>query len=204
MSLRSAIVSQFGKPRGIAGALAGWIMANRPSNRRRNRWTVSLLNCSPNGRVLEWGCGPGIGIEACLRACESARIVAVDHSPLMVRKARARNSAAVARGQALILEGDFSTAQAYAPFDIVFSCNVLQFAEDKAAALAQIREMLAPGGISASTFQPRTPKATAETALAWAKEIAELHRAAGFGPVSIEVLDLSPPAVCVLGRNGAS
>ena len=55
----TAVVRQFGHPRGTAGAMAGWVMALRRSNRRRNAWVVSLLDVQPTDRVLEIGFGPG-------------------------------------------------------------------------------------------------------------------------------------------------
>ena len=61
-SLRTWLVSQFGHPRGIAGRLAGWVMAHRPSNRRRNAWTVDLLDLQPGERVLDIGFGPVLSL----------------------------------------------------------------------------------------------------------------------------------------------
>ena len=51
MTLRSSIVSQFEHPHGFWGSVAGWIMGNRPSNIRRNLWTLDLLEIGP-GKVL--------------------------------------------------------------------------------------------------------------------------------------------------------
>jgi hypothetical protein len=56
------LAGQFHRPHGVGGHLAGWVMAHRCSNRRRNRWVVSLLDVQPAGRVLEIGFGPGIAI----------------------------------------------------------------------------------------------------------------------------------------------
>ena len=58
----SAMVGQFGHPRGTAGSVAGWVMAHRSSNRRRNNWVVSLLDVQPGERVLEIGFGPGLAV----------------------------------------------------------------------------------------------------------------------------------------------
>jgi len=46
--------------------------------------------------------------------------------------------------------------------------------------------------------QPRCPGATAATSAADANELAALPTEAGFGHVRTEVLDLDPPAACVL------
>src|SRR5450755_3917553 len=62
MDISDAVYGQFEHPRGLLGSLAGAIMANRSSNRERNRWTVELLNVEPTSRVLEIGCGPGYAL----------------------------------------------------------------------------------------------------------------------------------------------
>jgi hypothetical protein len=63
MSLRQNIVRQFKQPHGAVGHLAGFIMANRPSNIERNEWTLELLALKPTDYLLEVGFGPGIAIE---------------------------------------------------------------------------------------------------------------------------------------------
>jgi hypothetical protein len=47
MSIIQYVYSQFGEPRGVLGRLAGYIMANRPSNIERNDWALSLLEIKP-------------------------------------------------------------------------------------------------------------------------------------------------------------
>src|SRR2546429_455915 len=48
-------VRQFGRPHGVPGRLAGWVMAHRSSNRQRSFWVGSLLDVQPTDRVLEAG-----------------------------------------------------------------------------------------------------------------------------------------------------
>jgi hypothetical protein len=67
-ALNHDVVGQFGYPRAVAGSVAGWEMAHRPSNRHRHRWVVSLLDVQPAGRVLEVGFGPGVAIAELSRA----------------------------------------------------------------------------------------------------------------------------------------
>ncbi len=43
MSLKQNIVVQFKQPHGLVGQFAGFIMANRPSNIERNKWTLDPL-----------------------------------------------------------------------------------------------------------------------------------------------------------------
>src|SRR3954451_6028809 len=49
------LLDQFRHPRGPLGHLAGTIMAHRRSNIDRNKWTVDLLDLTPDARVLVSG-----------------------------------------------------------------------------------------------------------------------------------------------------
>lgn len=198
MSLRDAIVSQFQRPRGLLGRVVGWILSGRGSNLRRNRWTVDLLAPADGERVLEIGCGPGVALELCL-ARAGVRAVGVDHSGLMIAQAAKRNARAVKDGRLRLVEGTIDVQFADAPFDRMFSINVIQFV-DRPAFVARAKVLLKPGGVMATTYQPRHAKATRADALKMAAELADLMTAAGFTGVRVEELELKPvSAVCVLG-----
>jgi SAM-dependent methyltransferase len=89
MSIIHYVYSQFGEPRGTLGRLAGYIMANRPSNIERNDWALSLLEIKPADRILEIGFGPGIA--AGKAAAQASEVVGIDRSALMVHQAARRN-----------------------------------------------------------------------------------------------------------------
>jgi cyclopropane fatty-acyl-phospholipid synthase-like methyltransferase len=200
MSLRDAIVSQFERPRGWLGRIAGWILATRGANVRRNRWTVDLLAPLSGERVLEVGCGPGVALALCL-ARPGVRAVGVDHSTLMVKQAAKRNARAVKDGRLALVEGTIDALPSDAPFDRLFSINVIQFV-DRRAFVARAAALLKPGGVMATTYQPRHAKATRADALTMAAELTDLMTAAGFSGVRVEELELKPvPAVCVLGTR---
>jgi len=104
------VVGQFHRPRGVGGRLAGWVMAHRSSNRRRNAWVVSLLDVARTDRVLEVGFGPGIAIgEATARASDGL-VCGVDHSEVMLRRARRHNADVIRAGRVALHLG---TATAY-------------------------------------------------------------------------------------------
>src|SRR5256885_16694982 len=88
-------VRQFGRPHGVPGRLAGWVMAHRSSNRQRSLWEVSLLDVQPTDRVLEVGFGPGVAIAELARRATRGRGYGVDHSHAHARPARQRNPAAI-------------------------------------------------------------------------------------------------------------
>src|ERR671932_1469772 len=93
--LRRRLVAQAHKPTGPIGHVEGWLFGHRPSNVRRNRWAVELLDVKPTDRVIELGCGPGVAIAALAARATRGLVVGVDHSQVMVSQARRRNRAAI-------------------------------------------------------------------------------------------------------------
>ena len=98
--IRDAVISQFRRPRGVLGRVAGTIMAKRISNRQRNIWTVSLLDVEPHHRVLEVGFGPGVNIAFLAEKARQGLVIGIDHSPVMLEQASQRNAAAIEAGPA--------------------------------------------------------------------------------------------------------
>jgi ubiquinone/menaquinone biosynthesis C-methylase UbiE len=205
MSLRSRLIAQFRKPEGPLGRVAGWVMANRPSNVARNRWTVDLLDVRPADRVLEIGCGPGLALTHALERATEGKVVGVDHSALMIEQAGRRNAAALRRGALELQTGGLETlAGQDRAFTKVFSVNVAQFFPDKAAAYRTLAGVMAPGGVIATTHQPRTLGAspTEAEALRMAEVFTQALTTAGFVDARTEILPLKPvPAICVLARK---
>jgi SAM-dependent methyltransferase len=197
----AAIVGQFGHPRGIAGSVAGWVMAHRWSNRRRNSWVVSLLDVQPSDRVLEIGFGPGLAIaDLSRRVGDSGHVYGIDHSDVMLRQATRRNASAIAAGRVSlsIASVDRLPPSLGGPFDAILTVNCPGFWQ---APLDELRWRLRAGGRIAVAFQPRFPGATASTSRTAAREIEALLRDAGYTKTSTETLDLDPPAVCILAVN---
>ena len=204
MGLREVLVPQFRRPEGPLGRVAGLIMAARPSNRRRNYWTVELLCVGPEDRVLEIGCGPGVALAASAERTRGSVIVGLDHSPEMLDQAARRNRRAIERGRVRLQLGDLERLPMLGgPFDKIFSVNVIQFLPDKDAAFRALHDVTAPGGIVATTYQPRHRNPNRADAIKVAEEVEAHMAAAGFVAIKVEELSLRPvSAVCVLGRKG--
>jgi SAM-dependent methyltransferase len=202
-SVIMAVVRQFGRPRGVAGNVVGWVMAHRSSNRQRNTWAVSLLDVKPTDRVLEIGFGPGVAIaELGRRIGPSGHVYGVDHSDVMVQHATRRNAAAIRAGRVTLARASVEELPPTldGPFDAIFAVNSIGFWAAPVQRLEELRRRLAPGGRIAIVTQPRSPRGTKDPSLV-ARENADLLGAAGFTQMKTEVLDLDPPAVCVLAVN---
>ena len=203
--LFGAVVTQFVQPRGFAGRLAGWEMALRPSNRRRNRWAVALLDVQPQDHILEIGIGPGLAIRELARRATDGFVLGIDHSEVMVRQAAIRNRAAVEQGRVELRLGsaldlrDFSEV-----FDKALAVNNFGMWPEPEARLKDLRGALRAGGRLAIVSQPRCPGATAETTERVGEETTERLRNAGFISIQRETLNLRPPVVCVLAETPPS
>lgn len=201
----AAVRKQFGRPAGFWGRGAGWLMAHRSSNRQRNVWAVSLLDVRPNDRVLEVGFGPGLAILQLSRLAQDGRVCGIDHSELMVRQARRRNTDGIRRGMVDLQLASVDALPPYeVPFDKILAVNSTPFWGEPVERLTELRQLLLPGGMIAVAHQPRGPGATDETAAANGRQIAAALNEAGFSEVQVETLPLRPAAICALGTNGAA
>lgn len=203
MSARSRLVEQFRKPEGLLGALAGWVMATRPSNRARNEWTVDLLDIQSGDRVLEVGCGPGVALQHVLTKTADVRVAGVDHSGLMIQHASRRNAAALRDGKLSLHVGGLEALRSFElGFTKALTANVAQFFPDKPVAFAEIGSVLAPGALLATTYQPRNKRPTEADSRRMAEVFQDALEAAGFVELRVQTLPLSPvSAVCVLARK---
>jgi SAM-dependent methyltransferase len=202
------VIGQFGNPHGAVGWLAGRVMAGRPSNQLRNRWTIDLMALEPRHRVLEVGYGPGIALELVCPLVAAGYVAGIDRSGLMRDMASARNREAVAAGRLALAVGDVEEIGTIrdpalaGPFDRIFAVNVAMFWKDAAGVLAALAARLAAGGRIYIAYQPRTGDRSNAAALAMGERLAAATRAAGLAEVRIERLEtLSPMAVCVIGAK---
>jgi SAM-dependent methyltransferase len=208
VQLRQEVVAraraQFGQPTGFAGRIAGWVMAYRFSNRRRNVWTVSLLYVQRDDRVLEIGFGPGIAICELARLAPDGYVCGLDHSKVMWRQAARRNADGIRRGRVELMLGDVARVPAFAPpFDKILAVNAVQFWEEPVEPLGELRRVLRSGGRLAIAFQPRGPGTSDQAARTRGQKIATALRDAGFSQVRVETLKLKPAVVCALGVNAS-
>jgi 2-polyprenyl-3-methyl-5-hydroxy-6-metoxy-1,4-benzoquinol methylase len=116
-------------------------------------------------RVLEIGCGTGLFTE--MFAETGTRLVAVDISPDLLARARAR---ALPPDRVQFLEKRFEDCEMDGPFDAVIGSSVLHHL-DKRPALNQIYHLMKPGGVM-SFAEPNmlNPQIMAQKNIPWLKE----------------------------------
>lgn len=101
-------------------------------------------------RVLDLGCGPGVGTTCLARWLDAATVVAVDGSPTMLQHvtARAERLGLAQRVETRLVElpaGLDTLGRA----DVAWASMVLHHVGDQATALRRIRELLGTGGLVA-------------------------------------------------------
>jgi trans-aconitate methyltransferase len=150
------VARQLGQPRGLFGRLIGRGLARRNAN--LNRWAVNEIGKRYHekaGRIVEFGPGPGIGLEETLRVFPTAAVWGVDLSPEMLSQSRKRNRAAVDSGRLTLLQGDVASAAKLALVDIILGVHVIYFWREPLVELTRLRQLLRPGGLLALGYQLR-------------------------------------------------
>ncbi len=108
----------------------------------QRRATREILALRPGERVLDVGSGPGmLAAEMAAEVAPGGRVVGVDPSESMLALARGQTDAAE-----FVAGGALELPVPDASFDVVVSTQVLEYVEDVAAALAEARRVLRPGG----------------------------------------------------------
>jgi SAM-dependent methyltransferase len=106
-------------------------------------------------RLLDLGCGPGVGTCALAEAFGSASVVAVDGSATMLEHVTARASRLGLAGQVETRQVELSAGlETLGPADVVWASMVLHHLGDEVGALRRIRGLLRPGGLLAVVEQP--------------------------------------------------
>jgi SAM-dependent methyltransferase len=197
------VVSQFQRPRGLAGHVVGRILATRPSNLLRTQWAIERLDVQAGHHVLEIGFGPGIGIASLVARVGDGVVWGIDHSGVMVRTAARRNRAAVADGRVRLIQGSVEHLPDLGqPLDRILAVNNAGMWPEPEVRLRELRDHLRPGGVVMLVNQPRQPGATADDTRHAARELTDLLAAAGFTDLDAEYLEsLDPPAAAVRGAR---
>ncbi len=202
-SFPATVIAQFKRPTGALGRLAGLIMASRPSNKKRNQWTLDLLNIQPADQIFELGCGPGYALALAAAKTTRGFVTGVDHSTVMTEMSRRRLRAAIRDDRANIILGGGEQLRVFdRTLNAIYCANVIQFLDDKHGYFTLAYDALACGGRIATTYQPRGHNPTAAKADAIAKECSTAMEKTGFSSIRIERLDGDKiPTICILGQR---
>jgi ubiquinone/menaquinone biosynthesis C-methylase UbiE len=109
-------------------------------------WLERLGGRVDGGRVLEVGCGRGVGVQIILERFGAASVTAIDLDPRMVERAR-RRLADYDSTRVQLSVGDVTSIQAWdATFDAVFDFGAIHLELDWRKGISEVRRVLKPGG----------------------------------------------------------
>ena len=109
-------------------------------------WLERLGGRVEGGRVLEVGCGRGVGVKIILDRFGAAAVEAFDLDPKMIERAR-RRLAAYGLARVQLSVGDVTAIKAGdATFDAVFDFGAIHLEPTWRKAVAEVRRVLKPGG----------------------------------------------------------
>ena len=97
-------------------------------------------------RVLEIGCGRGVGVEILLRRLGARHVTAFDLDPAMVALARRRLAPHGPDRVTVLVASATSIPAAEASFDAVFDFGIIHHVPDWRAAVGEVGRVLRPGG----------------------------------------------------------
>lgn len=181
------IARQARAPSGVIGRLVAAIMVRETEG--VNRRAVDALDVAPMDSVLDIGCGNGLSLTLLATRSKHGRVAGIDPSPLMVRRATARNLALVA-----VQRVDISVAQVeHLPFpdeslDKCMSVHTLYFWENLSIAFHEISRVLKSGGKLALIFRTDADEDAVKN---FPKEI---YR---FRPLKVVADDLEAAGFCI-------
>ena len=132
---------------------------------RRGELIAKGAQLAPRVRALEVGCGSGLFTEMFART--GATIIAVDISPELLERARARNLPA---DRVTFLEKRFEDCTVNGPFDAVIGSSILQHLEQRQS-IEQMFQLHRPGG-KFSFAEPNmlNPQIAVQKNVRWIKE----------------------------------
>ncbi len=145
MGLNKIIGKNLAKPSGWFGNIVGYFMSVR--NNSLNKWTVELLELTPNDNVLEIGFGVGVTIKSISKVAYRGLTSGIDYSETMFRKATQLNSKSISEGRVTLTTGDAT----YLPyqdefFDKICSIHCIYFWPEPQKTLQEAWRVLRNGG----------------------------------------------------------
>lgn len=181
------------KARRPSGAISRDIYRDPLYHRPNFKAIFAALPLSSQDYLLEVGCGGGAFLKDALKS--GCRAAAIDHSPDMVKVAIESNKEAVDQGRLSILEGDAgSLPYPDETFTRAVMTGVFGFLEDPVQVLAEVRRVMAKGGMMAMFTgsaelkgTPAAPEPAASRLHFYEDpELEEIARKAGFTDVRVE------------------
>ncbi len=156
MKVISRLAARFGRSTPCPASLS-WLVTNR-FRLRTLQPVMEWVGIRPGEQVLELGPGPGaFTVEAARRTGHAGKVHAVDIQPQMIARLKQRLRAAGVTNVQTHVAGAERLPLPDRSIDRAFLISVLPEISDRAAALAELRRVLRPGGVLSITAEFTDP-----------------------------------------------
>ena len=145
MGLFKNYVSQTRKPEGFLGKMM--IKGMNSGHAKMADWGMEHLKTEALSEIIDIGCGGGRNAGELLRKYPSAKVTAIDYSPLSVEQAAAYNKDAIAQGRCAVQQGDVSSlALEENGYDLATAFETIYFWPGLEQCFTEVAKVLKPGG----------------------------------------------------------
>ena len=146
MGLFKKFVNQTRKPEGVLGKL----MVNEMNggHAKLADWGMSYLpNITPDD-IVDLGCGGGRNAGELANRYQNAHVIAIDYSPVSVKKASSHNRKWIEGGRMLVKQGDVSHLHLPSgKTDLATAFETIYFWPGLKACFSEVCRVLKPGGV---------------------------------------------------------
>lgn len=183
------IARQSANPRGALGAIVAQVMAHETV--RVNDHAIQRLKLARSDQVIDVGTGHGRALQHLASQVPEGRVVGVDHSPLMCRKAARFSRKLVGSGQVRIECADTRALPfSEATFDAALAVHTVYFWQPIEPHLSELARVLRSGGRLVLAFRAESNPAIRQfpSAVYRFRPTAQVEaslRACGFGSIKV-------------------
>lgn len=160
-------------------------------------WAVEMMNLKPSQRILEIGCGTGQMAALIASKLKSGKIIAIDRSAAMIKKAEKNNELVIKNGKAEFRNIAFPEfVFKNENFDIVTAFNVNFFQKENAEEFKTLRNVMKKNSLLYVFYQ-----APYEINLKASAPFCRVLERNGFEIEALEIKKMEPTsAICVVGK----
>ena len=134
------------KPEGLLGKIM--VSSMNRAHAEVSDWGMSHLKRISPADIAELGCGGGRNTVELLKRYPEAKVTALDHSEIAVRKTGRLNKEAISAGRCRVIQGDVSALPFETEsFDLVTAFETVYFWQGLEESFREVFRVLRPGGL---------------------------------------------------------
>ena len=146
MGLFKNYINQTRKPEGVLGK--AMLNGMNSGHAKMADWGMSYLNISSPERIADIGCGGGRNAAELMKKYPSAKMTALDYSPLSVQKTAEYNRSEIENGRCEAVQGDVSALDLEKnAYDLATAFETVYFWKGLEKCFGQVYQVLKKDGV---------------------------------------------------------